>query len=55
MAGKHASVRDDIVDYLDVKQQLLLSYCMNVCFYLYMKVCLSLTSSVSDLCGRLKV
>ena len=31
-------VDDDIVDYLEVKQQLLLSYCINVTFYLYMKV-----------------
>lgn len=30
-------VDDDLVDYLEVKQQLLLSYCVNVTFYLYMK------------------
>jgi U3 small nucleolar RNA-associated protein 3 len=30
-------VDDDLVDYLDVKQQLLLAYCTNVVFYLYMK------------------
>lgn len=30
-------VDDDIVDYLEVKQQILLSYCVNVVFYLYMK------------------
>jgi U3 small nucleolar RNA-associated protein 3 len=32
-----AEVDDDIVDYLEVKQQLLLSYCLNAVFYLYMK------------------
>ena len=32
------SVADDIVDYLEVKQQLLLTYCTNVAFYIYMKV-----------------
>lgn len=26
-----------MVDYLEVKQQLLLTYCINVVFYLYMK------------------
>ncbi len=30
-------VEDDVVEYLVVKQQLLLSYCMNALFYLYMK------------------
>jgi U3 small nucleolar RNA-associated protein 3 len=30
-------IDDDIVDYLEVKQQLLLSYCINVTFYLFMK------------------
>ena len=30
-------VHDDVVDYLEVKQQLLLTYCINVVFYLYMK------------------
>jgi U3 small nucleolar RNA-associated protein 3 len=30
-------VQDDVVDYLEVKQQLLLSYCTNIVFYLYMK------------------
>lgn len=30
-------VQDDVVDYLEVKAQLLLSYCTNVVFYLYMK------------------
>lgn len=30
-------VNDDIVEYLEVKQQLLLSYCVNVVFYLFMK------------------
>lgn len=28
----------ELVDYIEVKQQLLLSYCTNVVFYLYMKV-----------------
>ena len=38
VASKETSeVDDDIVDYLEVKQQLLLSYCINVTFYLYMK------------------
>ena len=31
-------VQDDIVDYLEAKQQLLLAYCMNITFYLYLKV-----------------
>lgn len=31
------TVQDDVVDYLEVKAQLLLSYCTNVVFYLYMK------------------
>ncbi len=31
-------VDDEIVEYLEVKQQILLSYCINVVFYLYMKV-----------------
>lgn len=30
--------KDDLVDYLDVKQQVLLSYCLNLVYYLYMKV-----------------
>jgi hypothetical protein len=30
-------VNDDIVEYLEVKQQVLMSYCVNVIFYLYMK------------------
>ena len=34
---KAIGVDDDLIDYLDVKQQLLLSYCLNVTFYLYMK------------------
>lgn len=29
---------DDIVDYLEVKHQLLMCYCVNMTFYLYMKV-----------------
>jgi hypothetical protein len=36
--SKSGDVDDDIVDYLEVKQQLLLSYCINVTYYLYMKV-----------------
>jgi hypothetical protein len=36
VAATH-TVQDDIVDYLEVKAQLLLSYCTNVVFYLYMK------------------
>lgn len=36
IAATH-QVQDDVVDYLEVKQQLLLSYCVNVMFYLYMK------------------
>ena len=36
IAASH-QVQDDVVDYLEVKQQLLLSYCVNVLFYLYMK------------------
>eukprot|EP01034_Spumella_vulgaris_P022961 gene22961-29146_t len=35
--AKTQRVDDDIVEYLEVKQQLLLSYCVNVVFYLYMK------------------
>jgi hypothetical protein len=35
--NKHGAVDDEIVDYLQVKQQILLSYCMNVTFYIYMK------------------
>ncbi len=35
--AKTARVDDDVVEYLEVKQQLLLSYCVNVVFYLYMK------------------
>ena len=34
---EEGAVQDDVVDYLEVKQQLLLSYCMNVLFYVYMK------------------
>ena len=30
-------IDDDIINYLDVKNQLLLAYCMNLCFYLAMK------------------
>lgn len=30
-------VDDDIVEYLEVKQQMLLSYCMNILFYIYLK------------------
>jgi hypothetical protein len=30
-------VEDDLLDYLEMKQQLLLAYCLNVTFYLYMK------------------
>ena len=30
-------VQDDIVDYLEIKSQLLLSYCINVVYYLYNK------------------
>ena len=37
MAAKE-DVDDDIVDYLEVKQQMLLSYCINIVFYLNMKV-----------------
>ena len=37
-SSSSSEVDDDIVDYLEVKQQLLLSYCINVTFYLYMKV-----------------
>lgn len=33
-----ADVDDDLVDYLEAKQQLLYSYCVNMTFYLYMKV-----------------
>lgn len=36
VAATH-TVQDDVVDYLEVKAQLLLSYCTNVVFYLYMK------------------
>ena len=36
-SSSSSEVDDDIVDYLEVKQQLLLSYCINVTFYLYMK------------------
>lgn len=36
IAATH-QVQDDVVDYLETKQQLLLSYCVNVLFYLYMK------------------
>lgn len=35
--GKHGKIDDEIVDFLQVKQQLLISYCMNVTFYIYMK------------------
>lgn len=28
---------DELVEYLEVKQQLLLCYCMNVMFYIYLK------------------
>ena len=38
VASSSSEVNDEIVDYLEVKQQLLLSYCINVTFYLYMKV-----------------
>lgn len=34
---EEGALQDDVVDYLEVKQQLLLSYCMNVLFYVYMK------------------
>jgi Sas10/Utp3/C1D family len=37
MLAASQDVDDDIVDYLEVKQQLLLSYCVNVTFYLYKK------------------
>jgi hypothetical protein len=30
-------IDDDLVDYIEMKQQLLLSYCLNVVFYLSMK------------------
>ena len=33
-----ADVNDDLVDYLQVKQQILMAYCVNVTFYLAMKV-----------------
>jgi hypothetical protein len=33
-----AGVTDDGVAYLDVKQQLLLSYCINIAFYMLLKV-----------------
>lgn len=32
------AVDDELVDYLATKQQLLTCYCMNMVFYLYMKV-----------------
>lgn len=32
------SISDDTVAYLEVKQQLLLSYCINVTFYMLLKV-----------------
>jgi len=32
-----AAASDDLVQYLEVKQQLLLSYCTNVLFYLMLK------------------
>ena len=38
MMGTSEGVDDDIVDYLKVKQQMLLSYCIHVTFFLYMKV-----------------
>lgn len=33
-----AQASDDTVAYLEVKQQLLLSYCINVTFYMLLKV-----------------
>ena len=36
-AETRAYAKDDLVDYLEVKQQLLLSYCLNITFYLYLK------------------
>jgi hypothetical protein len=30
-------IDDDLVDYIEMKQQLLLSYCLNVVYYLSMK------------------
>ena len=38
MVTASEDVDDDIVDYLKVKQQMLLSYCISLTFYLYMKV-----------------
>ena len=38
MVTASEEVDDDIVDYLKVKQQMLLSYCISLTFYLYMKV-----------------
>lgn len=35
---KNAGANDEVVQYLEVKHQLLLTYCLNVVFYLYMKV-----------------
>ena len=37
LGEERAEVDDDLVDYLEMKQQLLLSYCLNIVFYLSMK------------------
>eukprot|EP01035_Chromulina_nebulosa_P018560 gene18560-24283_t len=34
---EHIDSSDDIVQYLEMKQQIMLSYCTNIVFYLYMK------------------
>lgn len=38
MSQGAAQASDDTVAYLEVKQQLLLSYCINVTFYMLLKV-----------------
>ena len=38
-------IDDDLVDYIEMKQQLLLSYCLNVVYYLSLKVSQHLPSS----------
>jgi hypothetical protein len=37
-AGEMKPVEDELCLYLEVKQQLLLSYCINTTFYLMLKV-----------------